>query len=174
MLAVHITSGFGGILGGVVSAILLTWLTACANKDAKKLANKAVLMYGRPVRVLGWFCVLISLFILYAASGASADLLVLAWCLGTGFLVMGFSLFLEFHFVKILFDGEFIYTVSPWRPARKIPWTAISGYAFSDINKWHILKTTSYGNIRLSILLSGLGTFLQELDKRKIRNQPSR
>jgi len=168
MLAVFNTTGIGGILGAILATILLTWLATRAQRNAKMVGDKKVLAYGLLVRVFGWVFLIISWFIAYTASRASANQIVIAWCVGIAFLLMSLALVVEVHFVRILFNDEFIYTFSPWRPSRKIPWTAISSYAFSDLNKWHILKTTSYGNIRLSILLSGLGTFSQELEKRKI------
>lgn len=173
MIAVYDTLDIPGILGAIVAAIittiLLTWLTARAQRNARMIGGRKILAYGLSVRVFGWILLLISLFIVYGALRASASQIIIAWCVGIAFSLMGSAVVLEFHFIRILFDDEFIYTFSPWRPSRKIPWTAISGYAFSDLNKWYILKTTSYGNIRLSILLSGLGTFSQELEKRKIR-----
>lgn len=163
------TSGIGGIIGGIIAAGLLELVASHADKNAKRDGGKMILRYGKSARALGWLVVLMCLFIVYAASDASDSQRVMAGCVGFGFIAIAVVLLLELYFVKILFDKEFIYTVSPWRPARKIPWAAVSGYAYSNINQWHILKTTSYGNIRLSILLSGLGTLAEELRKRKIR-----
>ena len=118
---------------------------------------------------MSWVIAAFCLFSIYAARQASDDQFVIACCVVSGFVATTLILLLEIYFVKILFDDEFIYTFSAWRPARKIPWTDVSGYAYSHFNKWHILQTTAHGRIRLSILLSGLGTFAQELEKRKIR-----
>ena len=161
-------SSISGIIGGIVAVLILNLLVSRASRKAMTVGDKKVLKYGSSVRVLGWILLLVCLFITYAASQASANQRVLAWCMGIGFLLMGSAFLLEVYFVRIFFDGDYIYTFSPWRPSRKIPWVAISGHAFSDINKWHILKTNSFGEIRLSILLSGLGSLSQELKKRKL------
>ena len=157
-----------GIVGGIVATLLLTWLASRTNKTASTIGDKKVLCYEKPIRAIGWMAISFSLIVFYAIFKSSKNDPATNLCVGTFFLLIGSILFLELQFVKILFDDDFIYTFSPWRRARKIPWTSISGYAFSDINKWHILKTDSFGKIRLSILLSGLGSFSEELQKRKL------
>lgn len=113
MFAVYNMSGVSGILGGIVATILLTWLALRAQKTAGTACNKRVLAYGLPVRIVGWILLLICLFVVYAASRAAANQIVMAWCIGIAFLLMGLTLVLEFHFVRILFDDDFVYTFSP-------------------------------------------------------------
>jgi len=82
------------------------------------------------------------------------------------------ALFLEFQFVHVEFDKEFIYAFSPWRKRRVIPWSAVVGYSYSAVNRRHILKTRGYGSIRLSDLLSGLGT-MREQWQSVLHHEPS-
>jgi hypothetical protein len=108
---------------------------------------------------------ILSVFIIYAASQASQDQTIFARMVSGFFALPGIMLWLEFHLVRIEFDNKLIYTFSPWRTDRVILWEDIIGYAFSDLNQWHILNTSSQGKIRLSVLLSGLVTFFEALSK---------
>jgi hypothetical protein len=147
-----------GVIGGIVATLLLLWLASRAVRAARFRGGRYVVEYGLPVRVAGWFALALGVFIAYAASQASPDQRILAACVGGTLFLACLALFLEFHFVRIEFDDEFIYTFSPWRKRRVIPWSAVSGYSYSAVNHWHILETPGCGSIRLSGLLSGLGT----------------
>ena len=130
-----------GIIGGIVATLLLGWLASLAKKDAKSCSGRLVLEYGRAVRVTGWFFALLGLFFIYAAAHASEDQTVIAMCVGGSLSAGCMALFLEFHFVRIEFDAESIYLSSPWRRRRVIRWADIVGYSYSNMNRWHILKT---------------------------------
>ena len=157
-----------GIIAGVISTVLLGWLAGRAQKEAKSRSSRRVLEYGRAVRIAGWCFALFGILILYAAAHASKDQTVIAACVGGGMFIGCMALFAEFHFVRIEFDEDSLYTFSPWRKRRVIPWSDVVGYGYSDMNRWHVLKTSRFGSIRLSVLLSGLGTMAEELKKRKI------
>jgi hypothetical protein len=116
----------------------------------------------------GWCCLAVGSFIAYAALRASAEQRVLAACLGGALFLVSLYIFLETQFVLIEFDDNFIYTFSPWRKRRLVPWSAVVGYSYSAVNRWHILKTRGYGSIRLSALLSGLGTMSERWKNRCI------
>jgi hypothetical protein len=87
---------------------------------------------------------------------------VLAACVGGTLLLISLYVFLEAQFVRVEFDDEFIYTFSPWRKRRVIPWCAVAGYSYSAVNRWHILKTRGNGSVCLSELLSGLATMREK------------
>lgn len=154
-----------GLIGGIIAALFLGWLANRAQKEARLRSGRRVLEYGRAVRIAGWGFLLLGLFFVYAMAQASEDQAVLAACVGGGMFAAGASLFVEFQLVRIEFDDDAIYTFSPWRGRRVIPWSAVIGYDYSHMNRWHILKTTRHGSIRLSILLSGLGSMAEQLKK---------
>jgi hypothetical protein len=116
----------------------------------------------------GWCCLAVRSFIAYSALHASANQRVLAACLGGLLFLVSLYIFLETRFVRIEFDDNFIYTFSPWRKRRLVPWSAVVGYSYSAVNRWHILKTRGYGSIRLSALLSGLGWMSERWENRRI------
>lgn len=72
--------------------------------------------------------------------------------------------FLEVFLVRITFDESGISARSPWRGSRRIAWSEIIGYDFSGWNRWHLLRTTRQGTLRLSIYLTGLDTFFEALE----------
>jgi hypothetical protein len=147
-----------GIVGGLVAAGLVAWLTRRSKPTARSYNGRFVVEYRLPAKVVAWLFLGVGVFILYAASQASADQKILATCV-SGALFLGIlAVLLEFHFVRVEFDENFIYTFSPWRRRRVIPWNAVIDYAFSSVNKWHVLKTRGYGLIRMSTMMSGLGS----------------
>jgi hypothetical protein len=161
-----------GVIGGVLAALLVSWLATRAIRSARFRSGRYVVEYCIPVRVAGWFALAVGMFGVYAASRASPDQRVLAACVSGAMFLACVALFLEFHFVHIEFDDEFIYTFSPWRKRRIIPWSSVAGYSYSAVNRWHILKTRGYGSVRLSELLSGLGT-MREKWENVLHHKPS-
>ena len=134
------------------------WLAGRAVPEARVINGRYLLGYRFPAKVLGWLLTAIGVFATYAAFHASAGQRVAATILGGTFAVMSLYAFLEVNFVRIEFDDANIYTFAPWRRSRVIPWSAVIGYRYSAVNGWHILKTRGYGAVRLSGMLSGLGT----------------
>lgn len=156
-----------GLLGGIIATILLKWLSSRAAPYATNRGNRKVLAYGPPVRILGWLMLVFGGFVAYVASQCSSDQRVIAWIVGLSMGVIGLYIWLEFQFVRIEFDDHAIYTFSPWRRRRAIPWREVTGYHFSELNQWHVIQTSRHGRVRLSSLLSGLFCFFDALKKQK-------
>jgi hypothetical protein len=162
-----------GVIGGIVAALLVSWLaTRCAVSAARFTNGRYVVEYGLRAKMVSWCCLAVGSFIAYGASHPSANQHVLAACLAAGLFLVSLYIFLENQFVRIEFDDNFIYTFSPWRKRRVVPWSAVVGYSYSALNRWHILKTYSYGSIRLSELLSGLGTMREKWES-MLHHEPS-
>jgi hypothetical protein len=161
-----------GVVGGTLAALLMSWLAMRVARAARSRSGRYVVEYRLPVRLVAWFCLAIGLFAAYAASRASPNQRIVAACVSSVMLLAGIGVFLDFHLVHVEFDDEFIYTFSPWRKPRVIPWSAVVDYRYSALNRWHILKTRNYGSIRLSELLSGLGT-MREKWERVLHHRPS-
>lgn len=163
-----------GIIGGIIATLLLGWLASRAKRDATTRTGRLVVEYGRAVKAVGWFFGLLGIFVLYVAAHASEDQKLIAAVTGGCMFTATMALFAEFHFVRVEFDTDAIYTFSPWRRGRVISWDDVTGYGYSETNRWHILHTVDSGSIRLSILLSGLGSMADQLQKRKILANNSR
>ena len=156
------------VIGGIIATLLLGWLAVRAQKEARTHAGRRVVEYGRAAKVAGWCFVLLGVCILYAAAHASKEQTATAACVGGGLFAGCMALFAEFNLVRIEFDEDVIHTYSPWRKRRVIVWADVIGYRYSEMNRWHILKTRHSGSVRLSVLLSGLGTFFDEMRRRKL------
>lgn len=156
-----IPPGVSGVAGGLISVALLGWLSArAARRGAEIVEGRLLLRYSAGIRLIGWLGLAFGLFILFAVGqSTTAESPWMKWGVGGGLFLACLSLLLEFLYVRISFDDEAIYTSSPWRKSRRIPWGALRGYDYSDTNRWHILKTEGFGTVRLSVLLSGLQTF---------------
>jgi len=153
----------GGVIGGVITVFLMTALLQTVRQTARSVGSRQILEYGRPMRVLGVAMLLLGLLLLYAASCASAEARAAAWTACSLGAASGLWVFLEFFFVRIEFDDESIYTTSPWRRKRRIPWSDIVTCRYSNVNRWHVIKTRTHGTLRVSTYLSGIGSFLEKL-----------
>ena len=151
------------IFGCVLATWWLVWLSKRANPQADIQNGRSVLVYSRLVRICGLGALLVSAFLVFVVSQASKDQKIIAWIIGSIFGCSGIAVLLEFLMVRIEYDDNNIYTYSPWRKRRVIPWQAIASYSYSEMNSWHVFKTTGYGRLRLSALLSGLGSFFDML-----------
>jgi hypothetical protein len=105
----------------------------------------------------------IALFIGYAALHASKSQRPLAYGLSGLFLAFSGWFLLEVCFVKARVSKAHLHLWSPWRGRRVIPWSAITGYAYSPANSWHVLFTEGFGTVRLSTLLSGVDQVAEHL-----------
>jgi len=103
----------------------------------------------------------------------SVDQRILAAFVGGALFLAALFLFSEFQFVRLEFDEKRIYTFSPWRKRRAIPWSAVCDDSFSKVNQWHVLKTRGYRSIRLSRLMSGLGTMREQWQKKCLQMEAS-
>jgi hypothetical protein len=154
-----------GIFGGLVAAALVAWLTTRAKSAARYRNGRFVVEYSLPAKIAASFSLIVGLLILYAATRASADQKILAACVAGTLFVGVLAVFLEFFFARVEFDEDSIYTFSPWRRHRVIPWRDVVGYSFSSVNKWHVLKTREHRSIRLSVMMCGLGDTRQQYKK---------
>lgn len=135
---------------------------------ARQEAGKFVVAYGRNLKIVAaasWLLV-VALFVCAAISRPSDRVAV--FCVASAFFLLALYLHLEFFHVSIRFDDLGLYTTSPWRRNRFIPWSAVSTVRFSQLAQWYVLSTSRMGRVRLHLYLSGLQSLLTELDRRGI------
>lgn len=152
-----------GIIGAVVGTLLLLILLRTVRPSARQSGSRFVLEYGRPMRALGIAMLLLGGFIAYAATRASANQRLLAWIVGGGIGACALYIFLEPFFVRVEFDDLFIYSFLLWRGTRRIPWSDIESYHYSESNRWYVIRTRTHGTLRVSSFLSGMKLFLERL-----------
>jgi hypothetical protein len=152
-----------GALGVVVTIVVMAVLLRTVSASARRSGSRYVLEYGNPMRGLGVAMLVLGAFFLYAASRSSLDQRGIAWAVSSVLAAGGLYIFLEVFLVRIEFDESFIYSFSPWRGGRRIPWTDILSFTFSPLNRWYVIRTRGHATLRVSTFLSGVGRFLQRL-----------
>ena len=148
---------------GVAAAGFALYL---AGRDAGKPIKEGTLAYGSALGTVGILGALIFLgaaYFSWRSGGFDEPVpIVIFFTL----MVLCLAVVFEGMFVRIRYDDRGISTSSPWRRSRIVPWYAITGYKWSEINKWHVLETRGFGRIRFSIYLRGLTFFSMALRQR--------
>lgn len=161
-----------GGLAGLLCAMTLRLIKARTRKEATFSNGRYVLDYGISMKAAAVSTSLFACFLLINTvheSLTESDQVTGAWTL-TVITVPAFcSLLFEAFGVTISFDDHAIYTRSPWRKQRTIPWSDVQSVDFSQINQWHLIRTANQDSVRLSVMLQGSQTLLNELRERNIR-----
>lgn len=148
---------------------ILDFLSGSASKPARTEGQLKILEYSMPARIMGSvFVILFGAFLVFALLKAKPEEIRIVWGVVGSLFLISLFIFIEFFRVKISYDQNMIYTQSPWRDSREIPWPDVSGASFSQVNKWYLLKTDHHGNIRASVYLMGISTLVEELKRRNL------
>ncbi len=156
--------------GAAGSAIVLALIQLTVNPQAKiSETGVCIVEYARPMRIavgilwaaMAGLVVVISL----QPTGERALALTAVAMLAVLFLV---PLHWEVIRVRIEFDAKGIKAQSPWRSARFIPWESVERACFSSVMGWYVVQTRLLGCVRFPMLMSGVESFLEELEIRGI------
>lgn len=154
----------GPALTTAIVPIALSFLMRSAQQESIAAAGSRSVAYPKAMRVfvmLGWvFTVVIAIFAGFTAK--SADIKNAAMVVGL-FVVLILPLHLEAFGVLISWDDANIYTRSPWRGRRTIPFTAVKSCNYSTGMQWYRIHTDGYGIIRLHLLMRGIPELLAAL-----------
>ena len=153
-----------GLIGAMVSTALLVW----AMRGPAEHLREGHIYYSKRMRVLACILLALGLFIGYAALHASPDQRFLAYPMGAVGFLSGIWLVLETFFVRARISPTYLLIWSPWRGHRSIPWSAITGYEYSETMMWHVLTTEGFGKVRLSCYLSGVDQIADHLSGGKL------
>ncbi len=153
----------------VAAAVLSGILWFLIYRDTARPTRGRVLAYGPSLRTLGFVCALGFLAVGYLTWRQDGFRSYAPFVICSLLALMGAALLLEAGFVRIEYGAHGIITRSPWRGRREIPWHAVTGYAYSDMNRWHILETRGHGRVRLSIYLRGLPDFFAFMESMGVR-----
>lgn len=75
------------------------------------------------------------------------------------------SLLLEVLYVKIAYNGQYIYTQSPWRSNRKISRNSILGEEYNSWMSWTTVYTKDHGNIHIPDFINGRAEMLFDISR---------
>jgi hypothetical protein len=153
-----------GAVAGVASVLVLRFLVRSAQKDTELESLEKTVSYPFPMRVLVtcfWLILLgfyIAVGFLVRQPSQLAALLLVAL-----FSSMVVPLHLEIFGVSIDWDDKNIYTKSPWRKSRTIPFDSVTGCDFSRMALWYRIYTKDSGLIRLHLYMCGIPRLLEAL-----------
>lgn len=155
----------------IVVACVMHWQMRVSElTPARRIGNRSILAYPTGMRVFGIILALpVFLFSGFLAFGSVSGYwplrAIILFRILTPLLFSALALYLVLEplLSRVEFDSEYIYTFSPWRGTRTIPWNRVSSCRYSNINQWHVLETDCYGKIRLSGFLCGLADFWSEM-----------
>jgi hypothetical protein len=148
-------SGLPGVIGGAAGvAIMFALKRRSPSTEAAYVNGRNVVKYGAGVQVLFSACgfALLALGIAVIASYLKNPGAVFG---GVIAMIGGSWIALEALTVRVEFDNQFLYSYAAWRRARKIPWSEVTDYAFSEMNSWHVFTTENHGKVRVSTFLRG-------------------
>ena len=155
-----------GIAGAMGASVAMSLVLRSIRPQAELVDGAHVVRYGRPMKLLTvgfWLCYL-GAFVaaLFAKPDGQFQLMILI----SSFLLMVLILHIEIFHVRVIYDEMGVRTFSPWRRRRLIPWSAIRRVYFSDPLKWYVVETAGHGRVRLHVFLSGVESFLDEIERR--------
>lgn len=155
------------LLSGVIGAVIAAGLIAWGSRGAEKDLPAGRIRYGRRMRGLSLAMLAVGIFIAYAALHASQSQRVVTFFVAAPLFAGALWFVLETYFVEVTVSATHLTHKSPWRRTRSIPWPAITGYEFSEVNSCHVLTTKGFGSVRLSTYMSGVDEVAEYLS-----NQP--
>ncbi len=151
---------------GILAVLILGLIVQSAQTETLLTKGSHSISYPKAMRVfvyVGWSAILIVIALAIFTAKKSDIKSVL--CIIGLFTALILPLHLEAFGVCITWDKENIYTKSPWRKRRTIPFYAVRSYDFSATMQWYRIRTEGYGIIRLSQFLRGVPEFLEALPR---------
>ncbi len=148
----------------VIVGLVLAWLLQPAQAESAEKAGQPVVAYPKKFKVfvvLGWVATA-AFAILGGLTAKDGDIRSVYAVVGL-FTALFLPLHLEVFGVRITWDEAFIHTRSPWRKARKIPFSAVRSCDYSTSMQCYRVHTFAYGTIWLSPWAQGTPEFLAAL-----------
>ena len=156
------------ILGGIASTIaLVVLILSFANRPSNELnySDRQILEYGDGAKALVILLgTLVPILVLFLYSNDQIDL-------GAAFSTLGLiGSFVgycgpEFFRTRIEYDARCVFTFSPWRKPRVIPWTVIMTCKHSALKHWSVFDTFGSGSLRVSDFMRGSEEFRAQFRK---------
>ena len=162
--AMDIGQVVGRELTVVIVGLVLAWLLRPAQAESAEKAGQPVVAYPKKFKVVVVFCwVATAAFaILFGVTSKDEDLTNVYVVFGL-FTALVLPLHLEVFCVRITWDEAFIHTRSPWRKARKIPFSAVRSCDYSTSMQCYRIHTFACGTIWLSPWAQGTAELLAAL-----------
>lgn len=154
----------GASLSGAAAAFLLGWLRRAAQRESVESAGSHCACFPKAMRIFVivlWLLTagFIALMGFFVREATARDAILVGLFFGSLTLV----LHLEAFGTRVTWDDRNIYTKSPWRRRRIIPFAAVRACDFSQTLQWYRIYTEDQGIIRLHTLMRGVPELLSAL-----------
>ncbi|HEY3898477.1 MAG TPA: hypothetical protein VGM54_07685 [Chthoniobacter sp.] len=157
----HIESALIGI---VVMAVLGFLMRGAQKETLVVIGSRRKIEHSQRMRtfvILGWvFTAGLALLAAFTARGGNVKPAVLVVAL---FGALFLPLHVETFGASITWDETNIYTRSPWRRRRTVPFTAVKSCDFSPVLQWYRIHTDGHGIVRLHAYMTGIPGLLRML-----------
>jgi small-conductance mechanosensitive channel len=154
------------IISGLVGALVVYLLFRLARPVARVEGDRKILEYGRAFRLLVVLFVPVSAFVAYGAAHARPSQALAATLVTLFFVLASAYLLYEVFLVKLGYDQRFIYSYTPLRGQRTVPWESVTEAGYSPLRQAHYLATRAHGTIWFSPWLNGMAEFIEYVEHR--------
>lgn len=158
----------GGAIGPALTAaavpLVLGWLSRSARAESHATADQRVVSYPKALKLFvmsGWIAT-VAIAIFAGCTAKNADIKNAVAVVGL-FIALILPLHLEAYGVLITWDDTNIYTRSPWRKCRTIPFSSVRSCDYSNSMQWYRIHTEEHGIVRLHQLARGIPELLAAL-----------
>lgn len=145
------------------------WLLGSAGSAGLEPGDhgRYVLNYGQAVR---WTCLLLTLSFPALFGGIAVLDAELSFgsglTIGCVFAIPGVFLCCEVFRTWVAVDSEQMTAHSAWSGTKSISWEEIASVGYSQVGQWFIVRSRKGKTIRLSVMLSGVGRTLDQIQSR--------
>lgn len=160
------SSIMSGLIGGVVSVALVTYLSY----RLRAQPADGTLRWGWGLILLGSCCLAfvgLAVSAFFYDDNLQTDKGELLAAVG---LIVGFGLgatycFAEYFLVRGTYDDQGVEFYTPWTGSKVEKWQDLQAVKFNAQMSWYVLQFKSGKTIRLSTMLSGHGGVIEQLDQ---------
>ena len=164
LAAFDAAQAIGGAIASALTTIVMTALFRRAQRESLTAADTSVAEYPNVLKLMGLgSCGGVTCGAVAAALFVRGPDVWKALLLAAFFGSLALVTHLEAQLVLIDWDDKFLYTRSPWRRARTIPWSSVERCDYSESMQWYRIRTRRHGIVRVSIYLKGVPNLLSAL-----------
>ena len=160
MASIHVET----FLVPVIGLFVLSLLFSTVSQQARRTSTGFVVQYGLPFKILavisGLITLLFSVVYFFVAPPNRPAVLILIVL----FAVITLPLLLMVFFTRVEAENTFMIVHSPWRRARRIPFSDVESVQFAKARQRYEILTRTQGKVCLHVYLSGIPDLLGALD----------
>ncbi len=147
----------------VLMALVFPLLPALVSPSAKILINGCkVVYYGAWVKGFGVILLGLASYVSFWILKVSNNLSVTI--ASAMLMLLSLAMVLEFYFTRFEFTSDTVFAYSFWRKKRVLRLSGIREIVYAPNFRWFVLKAESKGVLAVSMLMSGVRDFIDEVE----------